>query len=509
MHEIFPRISNPELFFGLVAPIGVDLQGCIKVFKTELEGHGYRVIEIKVTGLFKLISKFIPPQGELKQRPLYDRYVTHISYGNQIRQHFGRSDILAAFSIARLLHKRAQLNTDKPTEKYTNNAYIIHQFKRREEIDLFRSIYGNQFFQVSVYSRRGARVDWLARSFASSENHVSADPFRVKAEEIIRTDEDEKENEFGQRVTKIFHDGDFIVNMDAHDSTISHQISRFCNLLFGANNISPSKLEYGMFIAKAAAMRTLDLSRQVGAAIFSGAGEVISLGSNEVPKACGGTYWADDPFDDREWKHGYDSNYQRKKEILSEIAHIIDNSFDIESALRNKRLLDSQFMDALEYGRIVHAEMSAISDAARLGRSLKDAILFCTTFPCHMCAKHIVSSGIKRVIFLEPYPKSLAADLHSDSISIEGSDRGKYDAYPMVEFSHFFGVSPRRYREMFERTSRKDKDGKFQLWIEGVERPYLNIKYPFYAELERALMENHVTKYMDAIKMKDEHLREE
>ena len=40
-----------------------------------------------------------------------------------------------------------------------------------------------------------------------------------------------------------------------------------------------------MFAAKAAALRTLDLSRQVGAAIFSADGEIISMGSNEVPKA--------------------------------------------------------------------------------------------------------------------------------------------------------------------------------------------------------------------------------
>jgi deoxycytidylate deaminase len=95
--------------------------------------------------------------------------------------------------------------------------------------------------------------------------------------------------------------------------------------------------------------------------------------------------------------------------------------------MKRKEISDSQFMDALEYGRIVHAEMSAISDAARNGRAIKDTVLYSTTFPCHMCAKHIVAAGIAKVIFLEPYPKSLASDLHSDSIEIENSDRGQYD----------------------------------------------------------------------------------
>ena len=142
-------------------------------------------------------------------------------------------------------------------------------------------------------------------------------------------------------------------------------------------------------------------------------------------------------------------------------------------------------MDALEYGRVVHAEMGALSDAARLGHTVKDGVLFCTTFPCHMCAKHIVAAGIAKVIFLEPYPKSLATDLHSDSILVEGGDRGRYQRFPAVEFEHFYGVSPRRYREVFERLKRKnDEDGKLLEYKGGEACPIIDIKYPFYANLE-------------------------
>src|SRR5262245_55492649 len=57
--------------------------------------------------------------------------------------------------------------------------------------------------------------------------------------------------------------------------------------------------------------------------------------------------------------------------------------------VRGKKLMkESQLMDILEFGRMIHAEMSAISDDARLGRETKETILFSTTFPCHICAKH-------------------------------------------------------------------------------------------------------------------------
>ncbi len=146
-------------------------------------------------------------------------------------------------------------------------------------------------------------------------------------------------------------------------------------------------------------------------------------------------------------------------------------------------------MDALEYGRIVHAEMSAISDAARIGRALRNTIIYATTFPCHMCAKHIVAAGISKVVFLEPYPKSLAESLHADSIESENSERGNYSKFPAVKFEHFYGVTPRRYRELFERGSRKGKDGKFQPYINGPDpEPIIDILYPFYVGFESVVL---------------------
>lgn len=367
-------------------------------------------------------------------------------------------------------------------------------------------MYGRAFFQVSVYSRRGARVDFLARDFARAENLANSNAFREKAEHIVQIDEDETGIDHGQRVSAIFHDADIIINADTNENNIEEQIDRFCNLLFGSNRLSPTKIEYGMFAAKAAALRTLDLSRQVGAAIFTADGEIISMGSNEVPKALGGTYWCDteNGFDDRDYVREQDSNDRRKLQLLNEILTIagVPNA---DGLLKTKEIRNSQFMDALEYGRIIHAEMSAICDAARLGVAVREATLFCTTFPCHMCAKHIVASGIKRVIFLEPYPKSLTVDLHGDSVMIEGGDRGRYQQYPHVEFLHFYGICPRRYNEIFERHRRKDDDGGFVGWVDNNRRPIIDLKFPFYLELEKRVLKV-MAAYLERIKLPVENI---
>ena len=99
-------------------------------------------------------------------------------------------------------------------------------------------------------------------------------------------------------------------------------------------------------------------------------------------------------------------------------------------------------------------------------------------------AKHVVASGISNVVFLEPYPKSLAFDLHSDSIKVEGTDRGQYDAYPSVTFEHFCGITPRRYREMFPRGKRKNDDGKFLPYANDPPIPTIDIRLPTYIRLE-------------------------
>jgi hypothetical protein len=74
-------------------------------------------------------------------------YTSYISYGNKLRSIFKDDSALAVLKIARLERKRSQLmKTGKIDSKYSKIAFVLHQFKRKEEIDLLRSLYGQQFF---------------------------------------------------------------------------------------------------------------------------------------------------------------------------------------------------------------------------------------------------------------------------------------------------------------------------------------------------------------------------
>lgn len=63
----------------------------------------------------------------------------------------------------------------------------------------------------------------------------------------------------------------------------------------------------------------------------------------------------------------------------------------------------------------VHAEQNAIIQAAKLGISVDGATLYCTHQPCSICAKMIINSGIKRVVFRDGYPDEFSVEMFDNA----------------------------------------------------------------------------------------------
>src|SRR5262245_9489332 len=112
MSDSIYKIKFPELVFGFVAPIGADFAPAIGAFRSYFERRGYRVFEIKVTSIYGLLEKYIPPEKALVHKtPLKDRYESYIAYGNQLRSKLGDA-ILATTTIRRLMAKRLSQGAD-------------------------------------------------------------------------------------------------------------------------------------------------------------------------------------------------------------------------------------------------------------------------------------------------------------------------------------------------------------------------------------------------------------
>ena len=77
---------------------------------------------------------------------------------------------------------------------------------------------------------------------------------------------------------------------------------------------------------------------------------------------------------------------------------------------------------------------------------------------------------------MEPYPKSRVKELHQKEVEIEKESPGK------VAFIPFIGISPYRYRDIFQKSRRKREDGTARRWysIDDTAEPMVEIFVPNY-----------------------------
>lgn len=127
--------------------------------------------------------------------------------------------------------------------------------------------------------------------------------------------------------------------------------------------------EYFMGVASLAAMRSKDPNTQVGACIVSADNKILSMGYNGMPSGC-----SDDEFP---WEREGEDPYLTK------------------------------------YFYTTHSELNAILNYR--GGSLEGSKIYVTLFPCNECAKAIIQSGIKTIIY--------ADDKYADTPAVHASKR--------------------------------------------------------------------------------------
>lgn len=68
-----------------------------------------------------------------------------------------------------------------------------------------------------------------------------------------------------------------------------------------------------------------------------------------------------------------------------------------------------------ELCRGIHAEQNAIIQAAIMGVSIQGGTLYCTDQPCTLCAKMLINSGIKRIVYKGDYPDDYSLGLLNEA----------------------------------------------------------------------------------------------
>jgi deoxycytidylate deaminase len=424
-------IEPSELVMGIIGPIGCNRKLVSELMSNIAKHYDYDLIVVPMSTAMTPYIEVADHKGDE-----YIRVTNLMKAGNELRKKANDNAIFAKLAAKEISNLRA-------TKKKERTIYLVDSIKRPEEVEELKNIYGDGFYLFAVHSSEASRDRYL-------ENQCNiADP--KKRSGLIERDKDEKIGH-GQATSDAFHLADFFLAEEGNNTKVWNTLQRFFDIIFGDPFKTPTFNEYSMFMTYAASMKSADMSRQVGAAIALGT-DIISTGANECPRPGGGTYWP--IYDDatssivdvpkgRDYTNGIDYNGKEKNDIIESLKAGIPD--ELQEVLM-KNIEDSGIKDISEYGRVVHAEMDAILGCARRGISCKDATLFSTTFPCHNCAKHIIASGIKSVIFIEPYPKSKAMEMHKDSLRTK--DSTTKDNLSNTLFSPFIGVGPRRYVDLF------------------------------------------------------------
>lgn len=473
-----------DIVIGLVAPIGTDLDPVCRALASSFERLGYSSRQVRLsTQLDEVRDQFNLDLNCANERERYEKYMTA---GNSFRTAMGRGDALSMVAVGAIREFRKNSNSEK-------HAFILRSLKHPDEVTSLRNIYGPAFVLFSLASSRTARVKHLANKICKTHQRFDSSEFLPDAEQLINRDQQEPDDHMGQKVSKVFHLADFFIDVD---HGMEESTKRLVELFLGNVFITPTRSEQGMFLAHASAWRSASLQRQVGAVIATEDGNVISIGTNEAPKPGGGLYWEGDDPDSRDFQRGGEINDDMKNRMFVEVVQRIlasgmchqkngdgtdhellgetDAQKIAEWLIKNEHLDNTRIMSVIEFGRCVHAEMAALMDAARRGVAVNRSFLFSTTFPCHECARHIVAAGIRKVYYIEPYPKSLVNELYPDSIRIEGEETGD-----IVNFVPFVGVAPRRYQDVFKlgESDRKSLIEHAHDWNSGVATPRLG-EYP-------------------------------
>lgn len=372
----------PKFIIGLTGSLG---SGCTTTTEY-IAGKGYKRISIS--------KDILEPLAQEKNENFNTRENKQ-NFGNKIRKDYKDK------YRKKLLELISQQKGD----------VVIECFRNPMEIDFIRDEFPH-FYLIALYAEKDER-----RSRKPKEDDF---------DNCDERDSGEKENKFGQQVSRCVKQADIILNNSRWEAKLNQneyykKIDHYLDLLRVPFR-KPSNDEMMMHLAYSVSLHSTCIQRQVGAVITDDNYRILSIGYNDVPRK-------NLPCLDL---HSQCYRKIKKLEIALNTLKVIKhcpfcgNNINItpeEFSCITNLAYDKTFIcdncgrdvlnyvstgKELDFCRSLHAEENAILSNPFASTSLysnsKEMIIFTTTFPCMLCAKKIANAGIKKVVFVEPYP---------------------------------------------------------------------------------------------------------
>jgi len=337
--------------------------------------------------------------------------------------------------------------------------FVIEAFRNPYEVEYFRNRY-YEFYLISLFANYEIRKDRKKFSFSRDQ--------RDRGEDLAT------EEYYKQNVSECVRLSDIAFNNEDSQSDLYEKLLTYFALIKQPGCFAPEWTETAMHMAYSMSVRSSCICRQVGSVIEGSNGYIVGAGWNDVGAGqigCGYRHYEDfknldesvlisnPPGDEefRRWLVMYGSSdgdsfcYKDKyseytiRKKLKKIEK--DRPEEFKKPGRKEKKYLAQYLQKelnvkmMQYCRALHAEENAILQTSVVGgMGLRGSIIYSTTFPCELCAKKIYQAGIKKIIYTEPYPRSISKDVFFQ------------DGTRKIDFEQFEGVKSQSYFRLYKST---------------------------------------------------------
>lgn len=412
---------------------------------------------VKLRG-FSLVELSKPIHDECRSQNTPETVENLQNVGNKLRQERG-PDVLVRLGLA-----DAQRYFVQADETQRPRGIVVDGIRNAAEVEALRQ-YPN-FLLLSIQADRHARFERLRTA-----KKVDGDK---QFDEADGRDQEEGKR-YGQQVRKCNALADIVVaNSRAISLQAKRDVEKYIEEKLGkhvdliecvargqpTDEHHPTFDEMAMTLAYGVSMQSSCLKRQVGAVVARATREIVAVACNEVPANAGSCL--EHPRYQGCYRDYVQTISGKRFKHCPECGKAVASSFScvhcnavLEAFCKRcpkcnadpeiRRLCEcgaeySSFLPGgkkseagklLDICRALHAEEAAILSLIKSGiADLSDATLYTTTYPCNLCANKIVQSGIKRVVYAEPYEMKEAKELFkSNSVDVRSFEGVKSVAY--------------------------------------------------------------------------------
>ena len=297
-------------------------------------------------------------------------------------------------------------------EKRDNGAFIVIDAIRNP----FEAVYFHQryagFYLVSINTPNAERLSHLRSTHKFSDEQIDAldnkeYPKKLSGKNIY----------ISQNIQKCIEIADIHINnpdrQPFNNNELSSQLHWYVSLILHPGLVTPTSIERCMQLAYSVKLNSGCISRQVGAVITDQSFSIKAVGWNDTPQGQTPCVLRNAEELLAGGKEEIYSNYERKN---AKFHNVLDKTYT--PVIGNERLcgrnLSYCFKDLQNevegeknqvHTRSLHAEENAFLQLAKYGgEPILGGLLFSTASPCELCSKKAYQLGIKKVVYIDPYP---------------------------------------------------------------------------------------------------------